>query len=126
MSSGGDEAAINPDQSLLLLGGEFPVEADRSLDGRPIVGRGGAVEKAGARVEGLGRDLKRVGDPFQDLSRRFVKASLDLTEVRVRDLRENRQLPEREVGEPALGADELPDRLPRGLLRFNTMSLADA
>jgi hypothetical protein len=53
--------------------------------------------------------MKSIGNPFENLRRRTVEVALDLAQVGVRDVRSLRQLPQGEVRELALHADECPE-----------------
>src|SRR6266511_2673486 len=102
------EAAVDAEQGVLLLGSQALVEPDRLLDRRrsSLI-----VQQAGARVQLLRRDLECVGDPLQHLPRRLVEPALDLTEVCVGDVRELAKVPQRQVRDLALEADELSEGL---------------
>src|SRR6266550_2630996 len=111
------EAAVDGEEGLLLAVGEGRVEADRCLGGRRLQGlavlpgvlgsvRFRALEQAGLGEQRLRRDVERGRDRAQHANGGFVEAALDLAEVRVGHLGEFCHLPQGEIGEPPLGADE--------------------
>ena len=69
------------------------------------------VEQAGLLEDRLGRDLECLGELLEHPHRRGVQATLELAQVRVRDLRPRRKLAKRELRELALRPDVLAERL---------------
>ena len=81
----------------------------------------------------LGGDVQRIGDQPDDPDRRLMQAALDLAEIRVGQLRALGQLPQGEVGQLALVADEGAERLHLGVPgichrcpRFTALNLTGA
>jgi anti-anti-sigma factor len=99
-----EHAAVDGDQGRLLFLAEALVGADRIL-GRPGRLRAGArfrdpdcrvgrdlVDEAGLGHQRLRGNVERVGDLLEHAHRGLVQAALDLAEVRVRQVRQFRQL----------------------------------
>jgi len=117
-----EHAAVDRDQGGLLLPGETSVRADRVLGQRGarlgLAGVGGRragghrVDQAGLGEQRLRRHVERVGDGLEHPDRGLVQAALDLAQVRVGQVGQLRELAERQVGHPALAADEGAERLP--------------
>src|SRR5207248_7064186 len=68
-------------------------------------------QQAGLLEQGLGGEVERVGEAFQDPDRRRVQAPLELAEIGVRDLGSRGKLAKRELRELALGVDEVAEGL---------------
>src|SRR5439155_20891856 len=76
------------------------------------------------RVQGMRRDLQRIGDILQDVGRGAVQAAFDLAEIWVGDPGQARQLAEGQVCDLTLGSDELAEGF-SGLRRpWHVVSLA--
>ena len=100
---------VDVDQGFLLVVGEDRVGADGRLDRGPggdLALLGGALQQAGLDEQGLGGHVEGVGDRLEDPDRRLVEAPLELAQVGVGDLGHLGQLPQRQVGQLALGPDE--------------------
>src|SRR3712207_5295248 len=103
------ERVVDADQRLLLVLVQVRVAEDLTDQ---VGGAGALLEDAGPDVQRLRRDLQGAGDLLEDLGGRLAQAPLDLAEVGVRDPGQLRQLPEAEVPDPPLLADELAEVVP--------------
>jgi hypothetical protein len=103
-----DHGPVDVDQGLFLVVGQDRVGADGRLDRGPGGGRAllAVLEQPGLDQQGLGREVEGVGDRLEHPDRRLVQAPLQLAQVRVGDLGHLGQLPQRQVGQLALGPDE--------------------
>ena len=89
------------------------VGRDGQLSGsrHPAVGVGVRVEQTDLGQQRLGGQIEGLGDGLHHPEGRLVQAPLDLGEVGVRDRGQLGHLPQGEVGELALGAHEIAERL---------------
>ena len=78
--------------------------------GRPALDSS-LLEQARTLEHRLGRHVERVGEGFQDANRGRMHPALELTQVGIRHLRTRREVAQRQVGELALGMEELAERL---------------
>src|SRR5438105_4647217 len=88
------ERLVHLDQRLLLGLGDRRIAEDLADQ---VVLALALLEDARLHVERLGRDAEGLGDLLEDLGRRLAQAALDLAEVGVGDVRQLRQLAQRQA-----------------------------
>ncbi len=98
------ERLIDAHECPLLVFGQVRIAAD--LAGHVDV-VAAVFEDPGPHIQRLGRDLESSGDLLEDVGRRLAQTTFDLAEVGIRDPGHLRQLPQRQVVDAALLADEL-------------------
>src|SRR5438552_7028217 len=105
-------AAVDGEEGFLLAFRQSRVGADGDFGGGSRAARASgalftALHQARLGQQGFCREIQGRGDGTEHADRWFVKAALYLAEVGVRDVRSLGELPERELGELPLSANEL-------------------
>src|SRR5438477_4383966 len=105
-------AAVDGEEGFLLAFRQSRVGADGDFGGGSRAARASgalftALHQARLGQQGFCREIQGLGDGTEHADRRFVKAALYLAEVGVRDVRSLGELPERELRELPLSANEL-------------------